>query len=61
MMQTDKDKNRNQHWKNKLMLQAPLNDEQQETLAVVKKLRGIDSNADLVRLLLDEEKQRLLQ
>lgn len=55
------DKNRNQHRKNKLMLQAPLNTEQQETLAVVKKLRGINSNADLVRALLDEEKRRLLQ
>lgn len=59
IMQTDK--NRNQHRKNKLMLQTPLNDQQQETLAVVKKLRGVDSNADLVRLLLDEEKRRLLQ
>jgi len=57
-MQTDK--NRNHHRKNKLMLQCPLNDQQQETLAVVKKLRGIDSNADLVRLLLDEEQRRLL-
>ena len=53
------DKHSNTHRKNKLMLQAPLNAEQQEVLAVVKSLRGIDSNAELIRALLSEEKDRL--
>ena len=54
------DKHNNAHRRNKLLLQVPLNAEQQETLKEVKKLRGISSNSALIRLLLGEEKRRLL-
>ena len=53
------DKNRNRHRKYKFMMQVALNAEQQETLFFVKKMRGVDSNAELIRLLLGEEKKRI--
>ena len=55
------DKHNNDHRKNKLLLQALLNSEQQETLKTVKKLRNILSNSELIRKLLYEEKHRLMK
>ncbi len=55
------DKHNNRHRQNKLQLQALLNTEQQKTLSYVKSRRGISSNSELIRELLNEERLRLLE
>lgn len=41
------------------MVQAALNSDQQSTLEIVKRLKNISSNSELIRILLSEEEARL--
>ena len=58
---SEKRKHYNEHRVGKKAFQAMLTQDENDLLAVVKKLRGIDENRTLLIELLTEEKKRLLK